>query len=349
MTQRVVHIVPYAGIGGVEMAVESLPAGLHDGIEFRKCFIARKRGGIDQSPFDHHGPYRSENNIVNYIAAIRYIRSVKPNIVIGSLWRSCLVLIALRLLGTPTKQVVFLHSQEIGHMADYVCSRIAMVLATEIWADSEATLTVRVPIRLQSKARVISFLIRRIPAAPTRSPKPNFIFWGRIIPQKGLPRALKIFAAVRETLPDAVFSIIGPHTGYSSTLRDLCRTLAIDDAVRFLGFKVWEEIQHEASGCSFYLQTSEVEGMALSVIEAMQLGLIPVVTPVGEISRYCSDGQNAIVVHDDERAVQEILEVIASPTAFQRIAMAAQAHWQGRPLYRDSVLSACRQMVEAGD
>lgn len=345
MTRRVVHVVPYDGVGGVETALKSLPAGLYDGIEFRKCFIAGKGGGIDRSPFEHHGPRRSENNIVNYVAAIRYIRSVKPDIVIGSLWRSCLVLIALRLLGTPTKQVVFLHLPKSVHLADYVCNRLAIALATEIWADSEATLILRVPVRLHNMARVISFHTRRIPAVPICSPEPNFIFWGRIDPQKGLLRALKIFATVRETLPDAAFSIIGPDKGYGGILRDLCRTLAIDDAVRFRGPKVWEEIQREASGHSIYLQTSEVEGMAMSVIEAMQLGLVPVVTPVGEIARYCSEGQNAIIVRDNERAVQDILEVIANPMTYQRLARAAQSHWHGKPLYRDSVLSACREMA----
>jgi glycosyltransferase involved in cell wall biosynthesis len=204
----------------------------------------------------------------------------------------------------------------------------------------------RIPPRLKKKARVISFLTRRIPTVPIRSPEPNFIFWGRIDRQKGLLHALKIFAAVRETMPDAAFSIIGPDTGYGGILREFCRTVAIDDAVQFPGPKLWEEIQRDASGHSFYLQTSELEGMAMSVMEAMQLGLVPVVTPVGEIARYCSEGQNAIIVRDDERAVQDILEVITSPMTFQRLAGAAQSHWHGQPLYRDSVLSACREIVE---
>ncbi len=34
--------------------------------------------------------------------------------------------------------------------------------------------------------------------------------------------------------------------------------------------------------------------MAISVIEAMQAGLVPIVTPVGEITGYCSDGVNSV-------------------------------------------------------
>lgn len=346
---RVVHVVPYDGVGGVETAVRSLSAGLHDGIEFLKCFIAGKGGRIDRSPFEHHGPHISENSVVNYIAAIRYVRALKPELVIGSLWRSCLVLIALWLLRTPTKQVVFLHLPKAVHLADYVCNRIAMAVATEIWVDSEATLASRVPMRLHNKSRVISFLTRRIAVVPIRSPEPKFIYWGRLDPQKGLSRALKIFATVRESQRRATFSIIGPDWGYGSTLRNVCHTLSIEDSVRFLGPKVWEEIQWEASRHSFYLQTSAIEGMAMSVIEAMQLGLVPVVTPVGEIARYCTDRLNAIVVRDDERAVQGILEVLSSPETFVRLAKAAQSHWDGQPLYCDSVLLACRKIAEARD
>lgn len=345
---NVVHVIPYDGIGGVETAARSLPAGTHNGMEFHKCFIAGNGDGVDLPPFEHHGPRRSQNNIVNYVAAIRYIRSLKLDLVIGSLWRSCLILIALRLLGTPPKQVVFLHFPKSVHLADYVCNRIAMALATEIWADSEATLTMRVPPRLQKRARVISFLTRRIPATPIRLPKPSFIYWGRLDPQKGLERALRLFAAVREKLPDATFSIIGPDSGHGRIVRDVCRSLALDDAVRFHGPKVWDEIQRVASDHSFYLQTSVLEGMAMSVIEAMQLGLVPIVTPVGEIARYCTDGQNAILVQDDERAAQDILEVMANPVTYIRLARAAQSHWQGLPSYRDSVLHACSEIAEAG-
>ena len=40
------------------------------------------------------------------------------------------------------------------------------------------------------------------------------------------------------------------------------------------------------ANASFYLQTSKFEGFAMSVVESMMMGLVPVVTPVGEIGRY---------------------------------------------------------------
>ena len=48
--------------------------------------------------------------------------------------------------------------------------------------------------------------------------------------------------------------------------------------------------------------------MAFSVVEAMQLGLVPVVTAVGEIRAYCHNGQNAVRIETDEQAVEDVLQ-----------------------------------------
>ena len=59
--------------------------------------------------------------------------------------------------------------------------------------------------------------------------------------------------------------------------------------VKFLGPKDLDSIIELTEETSFYLQTSKLEGMAMSVIESMQVGLIPLVTNVGEIQYYCFD------------------------------------------------------------
>ena len=48
----------------------------------------------------------------------------------------------------------------------------------------------------------------------------------------------------------------------------------------------------------------------MSVVEAMQIGLVPIVTPVGEIARYCVDGKNAVWVQEDATAVDAVMRLI---------------------------------------
>jgi glycosyltransferase involved in cell wall biosynthesis len=176
---------------------------------------------------------------------------------------------------------------------------------------------------------------------PIRPVAPVFIFWGRIHAQKGLKRALKIFLGIVEVRPDARFIVIGPDCGDLSCFSSIVRQLGIESNVSFEGALEFSEIRKRAEQASFYLQTSELEGMAMSVVEAMQLGLVPVVTPVGEIKHYACHKKNALVVLDDRTAVYDVLEMLSEPARYLTCRQNAIATWATKPLYRDDVLRAC--------
>lgn len=221
-----------------------------------------------------------------------------------------------------------------------------MSFSDEIWADSGVTLQQRVPRRLQGKGRVVSFLLNRRSVPEQRDPAPEFIFWGRLDVQKGLDRALGLVAAVVRQRRDARFTIIGPDGGMEDYLRAQVAELGLRDHVVFKGPMPHADISGEAERASFYLQTSLVEGMAMSVVEAMQSGLVPVVTPVGEIARYCSDEDNAIFVHEDDAAVKAVLALLSDPDGYRRMSHAAAKYWQEKPLYRDDFLDAAKELIE---
>jgi glycosyltransferase involved in cell wall biosynthesis len=346
----VAHVLPYDGTGGAEVAARSVAAGLHQTFVLHKLFIARRRSA-GSGPCCHQGPWRSESNPLNYLwATVRLLR-LAPDVLVGSLWRSYLVLIALKLLRPRSRIVVFLHLPEAAHFLDRLASSLVMRLALEVWADSEATLCARLPPHFHGRSRVLSFLTERVPreernAAATSVPASSFIFWGRLHRQKGLDRALALFARMQDRWPPATYTIIGPDGGERARLEDLSGKLGIAHAVRFLGPLSQAEIGAEAASHSFYLQTSVLEGMAMSVVEAMQLGLVPVVTPVGEIARYCRDGENAVLVAaDDEAVVSRIAHLLAHPAEYARLSAAAVAQWQSAPLYRDDFLAACAEIL----
>lgn len=334
-----VHLIPYDGIGGVETAAKSLADGVYDDIAFTKLYLNDKSG-------DSAGnPYTSENDPCAYWAAFRKLWASKPDVVVASLWRSCVLLIALKLLRPQTRVVTFLHSTVDKHFLDRILSRIAIYLSFEIWADSQATLSTRVPMRFRGRARVISFLVHRLQAPADRAVNPRFVFWGRLHPQKGLVRALQLFARVQATEPSAVFHIIGPDGGARSALEAEVARLQLQACVRFHGPMVQADIFRLATDCGFYLQTSENEGMAMSVVEAMQLGLVPIVTSVGEIGRYCVQGKNALLVNSDEDVIEDILELLGEEQRYHVLSQAAVATWADKPLYAESVLAACRQLL----
>lgn len=335
---KVLHIIPYDGVGGVESAARSMGSGTQGDMEFEIDYI-----------FKNVVPGKEGRTIFNpfpiLLAARRASRS-DVDVVIVSLWRSAIVGLLAKLARPKLKLVVFLHLPSAVHFGDYAFTRLTSLLATEVWADSQATLLGRVPSIRPEKCRVISFVTRRFDALPVRSVDPSFIFWGRINKQKRLDRAIRIFAGVRKLYPKAQFWVVGPDGGTLADTKDLCVSLGLQNAVIFMGAATLNEIAVYALNASFYLQTSMYEGMAMSVVESMQLGLVPVVTPVGEISSYCIHCQNAVIVDTDEKAVADILNLIIANNSYQIMRSNGISTWQDRQLYRDSVLAACEYLVQ---
>lgn len=69
--------------------------------------------------------------------------------------------------------------------------------------------------------------------APLAGP-PRLLFAGRLAPEKGVDRLLRVFAHVREALPDAVLDILGDGP-LRSSLETLAAALGVSSAVRFHG------------------------------------------------------------------------------------------------------------------
>lgn len=340
---NVVHVLPYDGIGGVETAARSMRGMEAADISFHSLYISR-RNASDTARGTYCGPFASENNPINYLWAIGEIFKLRPEIVILSLWRSCLLGLAIKAISPRTRVVLFLHRSSPAHLVDALLHRLMMKWACEIWADSNSTLAMRLG-QDGRRSRVISFLVSRIPFQEQLELAPNFIFWGRLHRDKGLERALSLFSTVLRAVPRAKFTIVGPDAGMGASLRAVCDASDLKNAVRFAGPLGFAEITEEAMHHAFYLQTSHVEGMAISVVEAMQLGLLPVVTPVGEIANYCS-GANSVIINDLSQAADEVQRVLGAPERFHEMRRAGADVWRERPLYRDDVIAACRGIVD---
>lgn len=343
-TKSVVHLIPYDGIGGVEVAARSLQAGRQKNLCFGRQYIVQTRGSCIERG-EYHGPQISLNNPYAYWHALWRLYRDPPDLLVASLWRSAMVLIFLKLLRPRAKMVIFVHFAIDVHFIDKLANRAAMYLSDAIWADSSITLERRVPRGLAGKGRVVSFLLDHRSLPEQRDPAPEFVFWGRLNVQKGLDRALDLFAKIVRHRRDARYTIIGPDGGIEDYLRARVVELGLRDHVVFKGPMRHEDIAGATSGASFYLQTSLEEGMAISVVEAMQNGLVPVVTPVGEIANYCRHKDSAIFVHEDDAVVEAVLALLVDPDQYRRMSSAAAKYWQEKPLYRDDFFDAARELT----
>ena len=334
---RVVHLIPYDGIGGVERAARTMGSMTWKTVSSSVETIFPRPSAAKR--FVLGNPFFFGRSI------FRIFRN-PPEILIVSLWRAYLVGIIVKVLRPSIRLIVFLHYPNDVHFADRHATRLAARLAEQVWADSHETLNRRVPSHFSKEARVISFVTERFSPVPTQPVNPSFVFWGRIHSQKGIDRALRIFYEIRNRCTDAQFWIIGPDGGDLSRLSELCKDLEIDHSVQFLGPMDVNKIKQIAGKASFYLQTSTLEGMAMSVVEGMQFGLVPIVTPVGEIGNYCEHLRNAVVIDKDEDAVNDVMALLNNNQQFQTLRKNAIETWLDRPLYRDDIANACMELLK---
>lgn len=339
---KIIHLIPYDGIGGVEAAARTMADVDEPDLSFHLRYIFP-----EVSSRDGRG---ATFNIARLFSAATAVAGERPDLLVVSLWRSALVGILVKLFRPGTRLVLFVHNSLDAHFADRLVTRATLKICDAVWTDSDASVVQRFRRPPRKPVTTISYLSQRLEPLPGpggRPPLPVFAFWGRLSPQKNVGRALALFAGVHSARPDARFHIIGPDGGEAAQLRNQVARLGLDAAVTFEEGKPFEAVRQRLreTGARFCLQTSRYEGMAMSVTEAMQLGLVPVVTPVGEIARYCRDGENAVVVRNpdgDAAAAEAVLALCSDATAYNRLRDRGLQTWRGATLYRDSILGAAR-------
>lgn len=333
--RKITHLIPFDGIGGVESAANTMKNITFNDIDFNVLYVS-----------NNHSSGNKYLNIINYFSCIHRLINIKPDLLVVSLWRSCIVAILYKLLRPRAKIVLFLHYPHHYHFVDMVFTRTMSYFCLSLWADSQDTLDSRVPSFSKDKSHVISFVARRLKPSENIHMSPNFIFWGRLHEQKCINRSINIFAAIHSVHKDATYMIIGPDGGELSSLKKLVNDIGIGESVSFLGSKNLNSIIELSNKASFYLQTSKLEGMAMSVVEAMQLGLLPIVTPVGEIKNYCSNRQNSIIIKDDADAVSCILDLIKNKNLYIDMRNNAIKKWENYEIYSESFIKASNAVLD---
>ena len=336
---RVLHFVPYFATGGVELA--SI-AGAESGEgRIRTHFLAAPGNDVPptRTEWVTHGPTANPLGISATGYAVWEVRRFDPDVIVFSLWRSIFAFLAVKLMYPTKKIVTFLHCSRRVHLIDRLTTKFMTALSDEVWADSGSSL--RSQISRRKPSRVISMLIDNSRRPPKESaPTPTFVSWCRLNVPKRVDRALELIAWLKEARSDVRYIVIGPDDGALESLRQLSHRLHLIKEVAFAGRRDRHFIRQAAEPATFYVQLSEYEGQAMAVVEAMQLGLIPVVTAVGGIPTYCIDGLNSIIFTGTEETARRILALLDDPSALVRLSAEAQKTFNGAPSYAESVLAA---------
>lgn len=347
LARKVIHLIPHDGVGGVEVAARSMLKSDSLNGNFKLLLIAGKTLNEDRENVVE-SPFRSANNPLAYFRAISEIYKKPPEVLVCSLWRSVSVGVAVKIMRPKTKLVFFLHLASTVHGADTFLHKLMLRYCDAIWADSQITLNARVSDNSSYPTSVISFVTQK-PEHPqlNKPPSPKFVFWGRLHKQKGVDRAIRLIKELVVEGQDCSLQVWGRDDGEKEHLVNLVDALKLTNHVEFKGPADNADLQSIAKQHCFYLQLSRTEGMAMSVLEAMQFGLIPVVTPVGEIKNYCVNGENSVVVHETDtfsETVASLTSILGDERSFNVLQKNAFDTWKEAALYEDDFIRAANRL-----
>ena len=150
--------------------------------------------------------------------------------------------------------------------------------------------------------------------------------------------AVRVLALVLRNHPDATLVMAGVDKGMEDETKKVVRELGLSGAVRFPGFLDHDAKNEEFSRADIYLNTTRIDNMPISVIEACAMGLPVVATNVGGLVDLITDRENGILIGDGnvEQMANAVHELLANPDLAERISRNGQLLAQ-----RSSWLNVC--------
>ena len=155
--------------------------------------------------------------------------------------------------------------------------------------------------------------------------------------------ALRVVAGLRAEYPDVALVMAGQDKGSEIKMRSLASDLGIADVVRFPGFLNKSSKAREGSSADIYLNTSRIDNMPVAILEAGAMGLPVVATRVGGLPQLLQDGDNGLLVPDDDSTamIGAVRRLLNEPKLAERLSingrvLAERAAWPRiRPLWED--------------
>lgn len=150
---------------------------------------------------------------------------------------------------------------------------------------------------------------------------------GNIRPHKGhrtLVAATKHLCAIRRDFQ--IVSIGGEKTdGDLASIRQLAAQAGVSDHIRFLGRR--DDALAFTSACEVYVNAADVEGLPVTILEALALGRPVVATSVGGVPSVISNNNTGLLVPpgDAEAIANGLAWMLDNPHEAQRLGVAGKA------------------------
>lgn len=152
----------------------------------------------------------------------------------------------------------------------------------------------------------------------------DILYCGRFASQKRIDRVISCVEKVVRRLPDTTIQLIG--AGTTSDTQQLISDIFqknLGRCVQILYPKL--DVQYDLAKAKVLILASDFEGMPLVVLEAMSLGVVPVVLRYPGVEEYIDHQKSGFVVDTEVELVDHIVFLLTHTAARRKIATQAKA------------------------
>lgn len=222
-----------------------------------------------------------------------------------------------------------------ANLATWRLQAHALAVSAEVAASAERHAGRRVPLQVVTNGVPLErFAPRPVEGAAVRARlgiAPEAPVVGTVVvfrPQKRLDLWLEAASAIRRELPSARFLIVGDGPARAELERRR-RDLDLTDTVHLVGLQ--EDVRPYLAAMDVYLMSSDFEGLPIALLEAMAMGLPPVVTSVGGVPEVVSTDCGLLVGPGDPLALaRATLGLLRDPGPRESLGRAARRRVEER-------------------
>jgi glycosyltransferase involved in cell wall biosynthesis len=293
---KVLLLMPHLGGGGAERVMALVARGLSaEKYELHLGLIAQKEtGGEGLPPWVHLHALGASRVRGGAFRLLRLVHRLKPDLILSGIFHLNFLVLLMRPLfprgtrilarqnGTASAALAFgglpwynrlLYRLLYRHADWIICQTRAMAedLAQRLGVPEDRLTVLPNPVDVEE----IRHSISRDTIAHSEL-APHFLAVGRLVREKGFDLLLTALARVRMQFPDASLLIAGSGPE-EEALKAECRTLGLDEAVRFAGYLAnsWTEFP----AATLFVLSSRQEGLPNALLEAAAGGLPLVALP----------------------------------------------------------------------
>jgi glycosyltransferase involved in cell wall biosynthesis len=241
----------------------------------------------------------------------------------GSFWRKASFLTLARIFGVPT--ILHLHASQVRDFYERDCGHVQRRIVKHVLQNASTVIVLSR--RLQMYVGTIAPSARtvtihnfvdnaRIEAEAKRTSVGRsstlLLFLGEIGQRKGINDLIRALPEISRSIPDV--RLVAGGSGDIEVVRRSAWELGIEKHVSLPGYVSGPEKFRLLAEAAIYVLPSYNEGVPISILEAMSVGLPIVTTPVGGIPDVIRDGEEGFLVAPGsiDQLAHRIIELLSN-------------------------------------